>query len=254
MSQFNAKAYLQLLGVSDSGKADHQLLLQLQAAHLHRVPFENLDIHLGVPIVLERDHVFRKIVLAGRGGFCYELNGLFFHLLQYLGYECWLISARVYEAPKKYSPPFDHMAILVRLKDKLYLVDVGFGDFSSKPIQIDLARETKDSERVFEVDLFYSYHRIQIRQGQNRTPEYIFQLKPYNWHDFQPRSLFHQSNPKSHFQKGPVITQLTPAGRITLTDRKLLINGEAMPIDGQTDFERLLDRHFAINWKMLKRT
>ena len=54
-----------------------ETLFSLQRAHMLCVPFENLDIHLGREIVLADDLLFDKIVRRHRGGFCYELNGLF---------------------------------------------------------------------------------------------------------------------------------------------------------------------------------
>src|SRR5690606_35043291 len=72
MDQQQADEYLERIGASRDTP-----LAELQALHLEHVPFENLDIHLGVPITLDRDALFHKVVRRRRGGFCYELNGLF---------------------------------------------------------------------------------------------------------------------------------------------------------------------------------
>ena len=64
-----------------------ETLRDLQVAHLSTVPFENLSIHSGEPIVLNEDALFAKIVEQKRGGFCYECNGLFAGLLRALGFE-----------------------------------------------------------------------------------------------------------------------------------------------------------------------
>ncbi len=248
MASFNSDSYLHLLGLSAPISADLTFLEQLQFAHLHSIPFENLDIHRGVPIVLELDHLFQKIVVQKRGGFCYELNGLLFGLLKALGYDCWLVSARVYEGPRKYSPVLDHMAIVVQIDGELYLTDVGFGDFSRRPILIQQNSPTVDQERTYEVDRYYQYYRVKLLQTSGTVPEYIFKLKAYDWQDFQNRSLFHQTNSKSHFQKGPVITKLTEQGRVTLTNQKLILHGETQAIKEQTTFEALLQKHFGLAW------
>lgn len=253
MSSFQAEQYLQLLGVPFRGKANLAFLQELQMAHLHKIPFENLNIHAGISIVLERDSLFQKIVLGRRGGFCYELNGLFHSLLTQLGYNAYLVSARVYESPKKYSPIFDHMAILVRLKDALYLSDVGFGDFSTHPILIEKGACTKDGKRTYVVDKYYEYFRVSLKKTSGTTPEYIFKPRPYPWNAFQSRSLFHQTNPQSHFQKGPVITRLTEKGRITLTHQKLIRHGQTELIEGPAPFEKLLEAHFGIRWSDLSK-
>jgi N-hydroxyarylamine O-acetyltransferase len=75
-------AYLARIAYDDPVQPDWATLRALQLAHLRTVPFENLDIHLGRTILLEQDHLFHKIVRQRRGGFCYELNGLFAMLLR----------------------------------------------------------------------------------------------------------------------------------------------------------------------------
>src|SRR5215213_9389215 len=108
----------------------------LQRAHLLAVPFENLDIHLGRPIVLDQAALFDKIVRRRRGGFCYELNGLFAALLSALRFDTKMLSASVANAKGEWGPEFDHMTLLVTL-DKRWLVDVGFGDSFIEPLPLD---------------------------------------------------------------------------------------------------------------------
>ena len=80
-----ARAYLERIGVSSPVEPDAETLADLQERHLYTVPFENLSIHLGEPIVIEEQPLFDKIVTRRRGGFCYEVNGLFSMLLRTLG-------------------------------------------------------------------------------------------------------------------------------------------------------------------------
>jgi len=78
----NIDAYLKRINYRGSLDPTTQTLQQLQVAHLLTVPFENLSIHLAEPIILDGDALFEKIVVRRRGGFCYELNGLFAALLR----------------------------------------------------------------------------------------------------------------------------------------------------------------------------
>src|SRR5579863_4375985 len=94
----------------------------LQLAHLRAVPFENLSIHMGEPILLSLETLFQKIVARRRGGFCHELNGAFAGLLDALGYPVQILSARVFGSAGL-GPPFDHMALRVDLEHP-WLVDV----------------------------------------------------------------------------------------------------------------------------------
>src|SRR5687768_14066907 len=95
--------YLQRIGAARSSS-----LAELQERHLLSVPFENLDTHMDTRIVLEIPWLYDKIVVRRRGGFCYELNGLFAELLRDLGYRVEMLAARVF-GPNGLGPPFDHM-------------------------------------------------------------------------------------------------------------------------------------------------
>ena len=90
-----ARAYLARIGAAVPEAPSLDALASLHRAHLLAVPFENLDISLGRPIRLDRDAMYAKVVGARRGGYCYELNGLFALLLRHLGYAVTLVSARV---------------------------------------------------------------------------------------------------------------------------------------------------------------
>ena len=102
-------AYLRRIGYCGSPRPTIGTLRALHVAHLATVPFENLSIHLGEPIVLDVEALFEKIVTRRRGGFCYELNGLFGAMLQALGFDATMLSAVVIGASGEFGPEFDHM-------------------------------------------------------------------------------------------------------------------------------------------------
>ena len=128
----DATAYLKRINYRGPLAPTAETLRRLQVAHLLSVPFENLSIHTGEPIVLDDDALFEKIVVRRRGGFCYELNGLFAALLRALGFHVEMLSAGVVSQAGEFGPEFDHMTLLVSLAER-WLADVGFGDsFSSR--------------------------------------------------------------------------------------------------------------------------
>jgi len=133
-----AAAYLRRIAVAPPVTADAATVRRLHRAHQVAVPFENLSIHLGEPISLEESDLADKIVQRRRGGFCYELNGLFALLLEALGARVIRVAARVY-GDSGFSPPFDHLALVVRPADGSgpWLVDVGFGRHSDYPLLLD---------------------------------------------------------------------------------------------------------------------
>jgi len=130
------KAYIKRINYKGSLEPTVETLRGLQLAHLQTVPFENLSIHAKEPILLQEDSLFEKIVMRKRGGFCYELNGLFAALLRELGFEVTMLSAGVAKNDGGFGPDFDHMTLMVSLEER-WLVDVGFGDSFQQPLLID---------------------------------------------------------------------------------------------------------------------
>ena len=144
-------AYLKRINYRGSLAPTAQTLQELQVAHLLTVPFENLSIHSAEPIILDDDALFEKIVVRRRGGFCYELNGLFAALLRELGFEVAMLSAGVANAQGTFGPDFDHMTLLVAVNDdglaQRWLADVGFGDSFREPLLLDSRQEQAQGER-----------------------------------------------------------------------------------------------------------
>src|SRR5260221_13506295 len=95
-SAWKVDAYLDRIHYAGSRAPSAATLRALHAAHLYAVPFENLDIGRGRRLSLALPDLYAKIVARRRGGFCYELNGLFSWLLASLGYGVTHLSARVY--------------------------------------------------------------------------------------------------------------------------------------------------------------
>src|SRR5260370_7395919 len=128
----NVPAYLRRIGYSGPITPTLETLRSIHRAHLETVPFENLDISLKRPIVLDQDRFVHKIVEENRGGFCYELNGAFAALLSELGYRVTLLSAPAPPKDGSPGPAFDHLALPVDL-DQPSLADVGFGECFLEP-------------------------------------------------------------------------------------------------------------------------
>ena len=136
----NTEAYLDRINYRGSLAPNAETLRQLHLAHLLTVPFENLSIHYGEPIVLVEEVLFDKVVRRRRGGFCYELNGLFATLLHALGFNVVMLSAGVVNTAGEVSAEFDHMTLLVHL-DQRWLADVGFGDLFREPLLMEPGSE-----------------------------------------------------------------------------------------------------------------
>ena len=248
----NIEAYLSRIGLDRRDiRCDLDTLRTLQLQHLLHVPFENLDIHWRVPIVLDIDRFYEKIVEKRRGGYCYELNGLFNELLKALGYHTHLVSGRVFMGDKGYSPDFDHMAVVVKIGDQEYLSDVGFGDFASVPLKLDPSEEQTDREGTFYVrPTEHGAFEIEKLIDGKWTPELLFGRSSHDLQEFAERNEFQQHSPDSHFTTRKICSILTAEGRKTLTDIAFIIsencNREENAISSAKDFYDTLSREFGI--------
>ena len=214
-------AYLERIDHPALDAPDLANLASLQDAHVRTVPFENLDIHLGRPLSLAIPALFDKVVHQRRGGFCFELNGLFAALLCALGYTAWLVEARTVEDDGQLGPRFDHARIIVLLDEEPWLVDVGTGASPRGPIRL--------TEQVQVVG--HVRHRVRGHDDRYRseqlddeawTPGWTFDLHPRELDEFRDRCTYHQTSPESHFTQKPLCTLVTEGGHLTLSDRMLI--------------------------------
>ena len=214
-------AYLARIGVPGPLALDAGALRDLHRAHLVAVPFENLSIHLGEPISLAEQDLIDKVVGRRRGGFCYELNGAFAHLLECLGARVRRVSARVYGDAGRLGPPFDHLALVVRLPDGTgpWLADVGFGSHSVYPLLADERAEQVDPGGRFLLTGTPAGDIDVIKDGQ---PQYRFEVRERALDDFVPTCWWQQTSPRSHFTTAVICSRLTDDGRISISGRRLI--------------------------------
>ena len=227
------------------------LLRALHEAHMLAAPFENLSIHYGQPIVLREAALYDKVVRRRRGGFCYELNGMFAWLLRELGYEVTLLSAEVAESGGNFSSAYDHLALLIHQVDGAdWLADVGFGDSFRQPLrfQADVEQDGGDGH-TYRLRVAQSLDGAQEQRGQfpywlveqrgddsavQWEPVYRFTLQPHTLADFTDRCIFQQTSPESHFTQRRICSLALSDGRISLSDLRLITTR-----DGERE-ERLL--------------
>ncbi|HEY1014976.1 MAG TPA: arylamine N-acetyltransferase [Herpetosiphonaceae bacterium] len=217
------EAYLERIGEPGPVAADLATLRRIHRAHLRAITYENLDIHLGREIALDEERFFAKLVGERRGGWCYEMNGLFAAMLRRIGFAVRLLATTVNRDRPGLVAADNHLALLVEL-ERPYLADVGFGNGLQEPIPLEpgayeqggfryeLAR---DGERWF----FHNFGRGEI---------YDFTLEPRQLADFAHPSRALQTDPASGFVRvatchrwtegailslrGAVLQTVTPAG------------------------------------------
>src|SRR6188768_1581585 len=131
MTSVELDAYFARVGYQGPLEPTLPVLHALTAAHTQSIPFENLDVLLERPLRLEKEAVFQKLVHERRGGYCFEQNGLFLHVLGALGFQVAPLSARVrWQRPRDFVPPRTHLFIRVEIDGESWLTDVGVGGLS----------------------------------------------------------------------------------------------------------------------------
>jgi N-hydroxyarylamine O-acetyltransferase len=223
---------------------------ELQLAHLNRVPFENLDIHRDVAIVLDLEAIFDKVVARRRGGYCYELNSLFGALLTAVGYRVDLVAARV-ASDGGLGPEFAHMALLVQTdeQDVPLLVDVGFGDAFTAPLPLIGGAELFDRDRLVRLTRHGSQWAYEEDRGSGWHMRYAFMTQPRQIADFQAMNVWQQTSPDSHFTAQAICSMLSADGRVTISGNRLIVTSSGERVEREllpSEIEATLRDRFGI--------
>jgi N-hydroxyarylamine O-acetyltransferase len=243
-------SYLRRLGVARPPAPNAEALARLHEAHVVAVPFENLSIVWGEPIVLDMASLHRKLVDRGRGGGCHELNAAFAWLLRALGHEVDLLSARVARDDGGFGPPFDHMCLRVRASGRAWLADVGFGDSFRRPLVLEPGAVHEEGPFAYVLRPADGELELARREGNGPwAPQYRIDPPPRRLEEFAPMSAFHQT--EGPFTKRRICTRATAWGRLTLTDGKLVrttLAGERseVPLRDEATWAQALLEHFGI--------
>lgn len=244
--------YLSRIGLNEQNISPTlETLCLLQRKHLLHIPFENLDIHWKRKIALDQKLFEGKIIKNFRGGFCYELNGLFSALLNELGFKSKIISARVYNGKGGFSEEYDHLAILTKIDGKEFLVDVGFGDFTAEPLKFELDLRQQDPNGIFSIRKHdQEYFVVSKKKDSEWGNEYIFKEIERDLSEFEEMCNFHQTSPESHFFRGIVCSLMTDTGRKTLTEKKFIETSRGKKtekeIGSKEEFDAILKNEFGI--------
>nr|MBI3614797.1 arylamine N-acetyltransferase [Nitrospirota bacterium] len=238
------------------GKLDPSLdtLRGLHEAHALTVPFENLDVQMGRPISLDPSVLFKKIVHERRGGYCFELNGLFAVILETLGFTVHRLMARVLYGSATVRP-LSHEVLLVDVEGDRWIADVGFGGNGIiAPFPLRAGHEERQHQDHFcLIDRKDRNGRTFVLRFETRGTWhdlYEFTLEPYRPEDYILANYYHSHASDSLFVQHVICTKPTTEGRVTLLDRKLKIRtkGETQhsTVNLLDDFRTLLKVHFGI--------
>jgi N-hydroxyarylamine O-acetyltransferase len=248
-------AYLARIGYAGPRAATLETLCGVQRAHLYSVPFENLDVVLKRPILLEPAALAQKIVANRRGGYCYESNALFMYALQALGFTVTPLAARVlWERSDPELPPSSHMLLMIDLEDGLYLADVAFGGQTPPQVlKLAVGAEQATSHEPYrlrrteggELDL------QALMAGQWGTL-YRFTLHPQLPIDFKFANWYVSTHPDSFFVSNVIAAIPGEGCRYTLFNREFRTRWpdgrvETVILETAADLAAVLQDRFALS-------
>ena len=227
MDRMEQAAYLKRIGYEGEIRFDRECLKRLMELHLQKIPFENLESfeEKRVPS-LETEDIYRKIVLGKRGGYCFELNKLFYELLKSLGFQVYPLSVRILWKKEK-LPPALHRATLVTLDDGIYYSDIGYGGPGPKePVKLeDGIHKEKGGQFCVTMKPENTNGEVLIEREKDREylPILRFSLHPALEADFETMNFYCAKSPDTFFTQKRVLSISKSAGSVALTGDALTI-------------------------------
>ncbi|MFE5239044.1 MULTISPECIES: arylamine N-acetyltransferase family protein [unclassified Streptomyces] len=234
------ETYLEALDYDGPVEPTVETLRELHKRHLVAFPYDSSlntarGTSLWAEVDIDVDAVFDEIVVGGRGGVCYELNGLFRVLLQHLGFDAGVLAAGIRQVDDSFGPDLEHVFNYAKLDGRLWLVDVGFvGPSYLEPLPVVPHQITHQYGNRFRIVLRDGYHVVQ-RRGQAGGWQAVYRFKP------RPRELSEWLAPSEDldaFARQLMGAGTVVRGRAFETGQRILIGKRLLTVDGGHDTVR----------------
>lgn len=253
-------AYLARVDLRDPVTPTPEGLNALIGAHLRHIPFETIDPLMGIAVDrFDAASLQAKLVTRRRGGYCYEQNGLFRHVLSAIGFDVELLAGRVVWMKEPGGPPpaETHQLLRVRIPgdDLPYLVDVGFGGQTpTQALRFVVGEEQRTDLDPFRIvaDDDDRYLRLETRLGDDWRPVYLFGTTARPDIDSVVGSWYVSTYPGHPFNTGLSAAIVDDDARWNLRGRHLAIHRPGTPtqrrdLDTAGDVLDLLTDRFGID-------
>ena len=247
------RAYFERINYHGSTDVSVKTLHDLHAAHTLNIPFENLDVYLGRPILLDQDSLYEKIIVNKRGGDCFEMNGLFSLVLKTLGFKVTDLLARGTRDGINYHAK-THQVLLVEVDGEKWMCDVGYGnDGIMTPLLLKVGLEQKQIANTYRFGWHEKYGYVLHKEEENNfMPMYAFTLEECTFDDLLMSNHFTSTFPGAFFTMVKVCTMPTPDGRLTLFNDmfKILKNGQVTErkLTTEEEFKEVLREYFKLDY------
>jgi N-hydroxyarylamine O-acetyltransferase len=251
----NVASYLARIGYAGPTRPDTETLFAVHRAQQLAIPFENLDVQLQRPLTSDIAAGYDKIVRQRRGGWCYELNGVFGWALQQLGFDVTRVSAGVMREQMGDSQLGTHLCLLVQL-DRTYFVDVGFGGGLLEPMLLEPGQQDEPPYQLAlsaAPDCYWRFHERTLSDEVT----FDFRAEPADEALFIEKCQLQQSDPKSHFVRSLIVQRRVSDTHVTLRGRVLKTlradRTDELVIDSAEQLVAILKDQFALDMPEIAR-
>jgi len=218
VTTFDLDGYLARIRWNGPHEATYATAAGVLRAHMTHIPFENLDVLLGRGIRIDSDSVYAKLVVARRGGYCFEQATLLQSALVHLGFNPVVHTARVIQMRPRSEAALTHMVITLEFDDGRFVLDPGYGGLAPL-VPVPLEADARDGRDL---------HRL-VRQGHEWVLEahldgtwtalWSSMLEPAEPVDFLMANHFVSTFPTSPFVTNLMLRAITPTGRVSVMNR-----------------------------------
>ena len=248
--------YLERIDYHGDRKPTLEQLKELMWKNLTHIPYGNLDFYRNqkCPSLAIPD-IFEKIIIRHGCGGCFEINLLFFALLQSLGYDLFPVIVKCLFGSADPVVP-THCAAIVTIDDSRYYVDVGLGLPSPVvPVALDGSPEWQPAAIS---PHYYSYKMHQegntiLFEGYNGNKQMTmvsFVPQPVEVVDLIPLNYYASMADTSPVTQGIIVELLRDNGSARIVKDKLTISSgdkvEERRIETEDDLITVLWEIFGI--------
>lgn len=261
--------YIDRIGLSACPDCTPEGVAALQLAHRQGIGFENLDVRLGRGIRIDSGSVFDKLVLRGRGGYCFEHNRLYSDMLTLIGIENRPLLARVLLGVSEgVVTPRTHTLLVAQIEDRLWIADAGFGGSYVPPMPLEHGAEVATPDGA--------HHRLLCvgargssagewrleRAGPVRATDgrcaphsdwqaqYVFDLSEVAQDDLEMSNHWTSTRPGTRFTSLHIASIVLPGGFAAMSERQCTLYrqgaSETRTIADAADYARTLRETFRI--------
>ena len=247
-SSFDLQQYLRRINFEGEIELSLEGIKKLMQSQIFSVPFEDIDVQAGKAISLVGDDIVNQIVDKNRGGYCYQINGIFSLALQEIGLPHYYIAVRPLVNPGQNAKT--HLAIIALIENEEYLIDLGFGGNSIRePLKLsETGTEIQQGFDTFTlVKTEEDDYLLQIKMGKEWSNLYSFDLTPQRWIDFKPANHYNYSHPDSFFVNNLIVVLQNPSGKKILLKNsiKTVHNGKSEVVSfEENQLNTILEKEF----------